>query len=94
MHASVEDQAVIMIIYVCISASRERIGEEDGRVVEGGNDRLPHPPTHQSRLPREIHDKFAGKSREVRAHPLIQHLTLIPNHLGHQPDIQGIFLFL
>lgn len=45
--------------------SRERIGEEDGRFVEGGNDRLPHPPTHQSRLPQEIHDKFAGKSREV-----------------------------
>lgn len=45
--------------------SRERIGEEDGRIVEGGNDRLPHPPTHQSRLPQEIHDKFAGKSREV-----------------------------
>lgn len=47
------------------SGSRERIGEEDGRVVEGGNDRLPHPPTRQSRLPQEIHDKFAGKSREV-----------------------------
>ena len=35
-------------------------------MVEGGNDRLPHAPTRQSRLPQEIHDKFAGKSREVR----------------------------
>lgn len=51
---------------MALSGSRERIGEEDGRVVEGGNDRLPHPPTRQSRLPQEIHDKFAGKSREVR----------------------------
>lgn len=68
MHASVKNPTVITVKwYVRISASRERIGEEDGRVVEGGNDRLPHPPTHQSRLPREIHDKFAGKSREVRA---------------------------
>ena len=41
--------------------------EEEGRVVEGGNDKTPHAPATNphSRLPQEIHDKFTGKSREV-----------------------------
>ena len=48
------------------SGSKERLTENDSRVVEGGNDRLPKTPTNrQTKLPQEILDKFAGKSRAV-----------------------------
>lgn len=41
--------------------------EEEGRVVEGGNDRVPHAPASHphSRISQDIHNKFAGKNREV-----------------------------
>lgn len=44
---------------------REKMNGE-GRFVEGGNDRLPTIPSKEFKLPQEVHDKFAGKSREVR----------------------------
>ncbi|KAK4316605.1 hypothetical protein Pmani_012247 [Petrolisthes manimaculis] len=70
------------------SSSRERIGEEDGRVVEGGNDRLPHPPTHQSRLPREIHDKFAGKSREDLMEMIVGLQSTMEKNVRHARDLE------
>lgn len=68
--------------------SRERIGEEDGRFVEGGNDRLPHPPTHQSRLPQEIHDKFAGKSREDLLEMIVNLQASIEKNARHTRDLE------
>ncbi|XP_042206215.1 rab11 family-interacting protein 1-like [Homarus americanus] len=69
-------------------SSRERIGEEDGRIVEGGNDRLPHPPTHQSRLPREIHDKFAGKSREDLMEMIVNLQSCMEKNVRHTRDLE------
>nr|XP_045625817.1 cell surface glycoprotein 1-like isoform X2 [Procambarus clarkii] len=68
--------------------SRERIGEEDGRVVEGGNDRLPHPPTRQSRLPQEIHDKFAGKSREDLMEMIVNLQSSLEKSVRHTRDLE------
>ncbi|KAK8407035.1 hypothetical protein O3P69_007529 [Scylla paramamosain] len=69
-------------------SSRERIGEEDGRVVEGGNDRLPHPPTRQSRLPQEIHDKFAGKSREDLMETIVTLQATLEKNARHTRDLE------
>ncbi|XP_071537345.1 uncharacterized protein Rip11 isoform X4 [Panulirus ornatus] len=69
-------------------SSRERIGEEDGRIVEGGNDRLPHPPTHQSRLPQEIHDKFAGKSREDLMEMIVNLQSAMEKNARHTRDLE------
>ncbi|XP_064082282.1 rab11 family-interacting protein 1-like isoform X2 [Macrobrachium nipponense] len=68
--------------------SRERIGEEDSRVVEGGNDRLPHPPTRQSRLPQEIHDKFAGKSREDLLEMIVTLQANMEKNARHTRDLE------
>ncbi|KAK8736816.1 hypothetical protein OTU49_004655 [Cherax quadricarinatus] len=68
--------------------SRERVGEEDGRVVEGGNDRLPHPPTHQSRLPQEIHNKFAGKSREDLLEMIVNLQSNLEKSVRHTRDLE------
>ncbi|XP_068207411.1 rab11 family-interacting protein 1 [Palaemon carinicauda] len=68
--------------------SRERIGEEDSRVVEGGNDRLPHPPTRQSRLPQEIHDKFAGKSREDLLEMIVTLQANMEKNVRHTRDLE------
>lgn len=69
-------------------SSRERIGEEDGRVVEGGNDRLPHPPTRQSRLPQEIHNKFAGKSREDLMETIVNLQATLEKNVRHTRDLE------
>ncbi|XP_050702331.1 rab11 family-interacting protein 1-like, partial [Eriocheir sinensis] len=73
---------------MALSGSRERIGEEDGRVVEGGNDRLPHPPTRQSRLPQEIHDKFAGKSREDLMETIVSLQSMLEKNAKHTRDLE------
>ena len=49
---------------ILIIESRDRL-QEEGRIVEGGNDRVPSPNVRSSKLPQEIHNKFSGKSREV-----------------------------
>ncbi|KAG0725607.1 Rab11 family-interacting protein 1 [Chionoecetes opilio] len=69
-------------------SSKERIGEEDGRVVEGGNDRMPHAPTRQSRLPQEIHDKFAGKSREDLMETIVHLQANLEKNVRHTRDLE------
>ncbi|KAK7069218.1 hypothetical protein SK128_011837 [Halocaridina rubra] len=68
--------------------SRECIGEEDSRVVEGGNDRLPHPPVRQFRLPQEIHDKFAGKSREDLLEMIVTLQANLEKNARHTRDLE------
>jgi len=68
--------------------SRSNLAEEDSRFVEGGNDRLPNPPQRHSRLPQEIHDKFAGKSREDLMELIVTLQSTVDKQANHARDME------
>ncbi|XP_018024791.1 rab11 family-interacting protein 1 isoform X2 [Hyalella azteca] len=64
--------------------------EEEGRVVEGGNDKLPNAPATNphSRLSQDIHNKFAGKSREDLMEQILTLQSLLERQARHGRDLE------
>ncbi|KAL7646630.1 UNVERIFIED_CONTAM: hypothetical protein RMT77_001881 [Armadillidium vulgare] len=61
---------------------------EDSRIVEGGNDRLPSIPSRPSKLPQEIHDKFAGKSREDLLEIILNLQSTLEKQVKHSSELE------
>ncbi|KAF2369116.1 Rab-binding domain FIP-RBD [Trinorchestia longiramus] len=64
--------------------------EEEGRVVEGGNDKLPNAPASNphSRLSQDIHNKFAGKSREDLMEQILTLQSVLERQVRHSRDLE------